>query len=198
MLINHKKMEDENIYFKEIFLKRYNQKKSIEDAISLAIRAAVQHNSLYLENLSMGKRKVVRTDWGKELLLIAEKYKENQTKEIFNEDILKLKEFMNTRHGDSFRRSPHPKYKYDIGFRISHSQKSISVFLKHLWCMNKISEPPVCPVDRIILEKIGESGKSASWGYINSLEIHNSKVAEINEFALKENKSIAIWELTNF
>lgn len=191
-------MENEIDYLKDLFLKRYNQKKSIDEAISLAIKAAVQHNSLYLENLSIEKRKEVRTDWGKELLYIAEKYKENQTIEIYNEDILKLKELMNTRHRDSFRRSPHPKYKYDIGFRISHSQKSISVFLKHLWCMNKISEPPVCPVDRIILEKIGMSGKSASWGYINSLEIHNSKVVEINKIALKENKSIAIWELTNF
>ena len=191
-------MEDKLNWAKEDFLNRYNPQKSIDTAISLSIKAAVQHNSLYLENLSIGKRKEVRTDWGKELLHIAEKYKENQTEEIYNEDILKLKELMNIRHGDSFRRSPHLKYKYDIGFRISHSQKSISVFLKHLWCMNKISEPPVCPVDRIILEKIGMSGKSASWGYINSLEIHNSKVAEINEFALKENKSIAIWELMNF
>jgi hypothetical protein len=191
-------MEDNISSLMENFLNRYNPQKSIDTAISLSIKAAVQQNSLYLENLSFKKRKEIRNDWSNELKSILKKYVVKQSKEIYNTDILTLKDFMNNKHGESFRKIPHPKYNYDIGFRISHSQKSISVLLKHIWCMKMIPEPPLCPVDRIILEKIGLKGKNASWGYINSLEIHNSKVAEINEFALKENKSIAIWELTNF
>lgn len=65
-------------------------------------------------------------------------------------------------------------------FRISHSQKSISVFVKHLWCMDVISEPNICPVDRIILGKTEvRKNKDINWGYVNSIEEHKRKFTYI-------------------
>lgn len=192
-------MDNEFKLFKNNFLEKYNPKRTIENAISLSIKAAVQHNSLYSEKLSSNERLIIRKDWGNKLQEISIKYKNNTIdSEIYYKDITDLKNYMNEMYKEKFRTIPHPKYNYDAGFRISHSQKSISVFLKHLWCLELISSPPQCPVDRIVLEKIGLKGQSASWGYINTLDNHISKIKLIEKVAKSENKSIPIWELTNF
>lgn len=147
------------------FLTQYNPGKDQSVAVSKAIAAAVQHNTLYRPDCSQSERSEVRATWSRLLTEAAQKYVEPQTVETYEFDFLSIRESMNATHGTKFRNVPHPRYKKSPpGFRVSHAQKSLSVYLKHLWCIGFIVEPPSCPVDRIILERVGLKYDAASWG----------------------------------
>ena len=112
-------------HFKSSFLNRYNPERTEEKAIELSIKAAVQHNSLFKVTMIEKFRHV----WAEALRIISEKYKsEEVSDEIYVADIIELKDLMNNQFSDYFMSETHPKFNYDPGFRISHSQKSIGVF----------------------------------------------------------------------
>ena len=180
------------------YLVKHNPAGTIGAALSKSISAAVQHNTLYTEWLSAVERKLVRETWSDHLIFLGDKYTTVQSNEAYELDILFLQSLMNEMHGQLFRQTPHPKFKYDPGFRISHSQKSISEYLKHLWCMGKIPEPPQCPVDALILAIAGSSPTEKRWSYVNSIEEHRKKVLILSRMANSQNLTLPAWELLQF
>ena len=136
--------------FKHAFLEKYNPSRDVGIAVSKSINAAVQHNSLYLPSLNQKTRREVRQYWGDYLLKLIKEYSVLREEDFFLEHIKSLQVCMNEKYSFAFRDLPHLRFQTDPGFRISHSQKSISVFLKHLWCMNHIKRPPQCPVAPIV------------------------------------------------
>lgn len=182
---------------KELFLNKYNSQHEIQKGLSMAIKASVQRNNLYSSNIKSGsqERKEVGRVWRDKLLDITKKYEKPISRGQYLEDVAELKEFMNKTFEGYFNND---KYFKDPGFRLSHSQKSISVFLKHLWCMDQVQEPPCCPVDAIILKRIGLSYPDNSWGKINQMDDLVKKLKLIEQFASNNSLSIAKWELYNF
>lgn len=180
---------------KNQFLDRYNPPRNVELALTSGIKAAVQRNVLYSNNLNQQDRNQIVKSWKEELKAIYQKYVNSaiMNDEIYEELIIRLKTNMNNNYADAFN---HNKPGYQNGFRISHAQKSISVFLKHLWCMNLIKIPMQCPVDRIILTRVGCSYPDNKWGYINSIDEHREKIKKIKDYCLPQN--IAEWELAAF
>jgi hypothetical protein len=174
---------------KEEFINKHNPSKTIKKSLSASISASVQHNKLYKSPLiSNNIKKQVRDFWSSKLILIKEKYVENNWgSDKHNEIIIDLKNEMNK------------EFENLIDFRISHSQKSISVFFKHLWCLGLINTPPQCPVDRIILTRINLPINERKWGYIDDIEIHKNKIEKIKKTSQKEGYvNISEWELDNF
>jgi hypothetical protein len=171
----------------EDFLNRYNQSRTIKEALSKSISAAVQHNKLY-NNLSNKERERVRDFWSVSLLKLSCRY----VKEIWNEhqyedEIIKLKNIMN----DNFVRL--------IDFRISHSQKSISIFFKHMWCLGDLPIPPQCPVDRIILTRANAPYNERKWGFVNDIETHRKRYNILRLASIEDGfDNVSIWELENF
>ena len=53
------------------FLARYNKSNSVSEALSKAISAAVQHNSLYSKSVTNDERVAIRTYWSEQLIEIA-------------------------------------------------------------------------------------------------------------------------------
>jgi len=43
----------------------------------------------------------------------------------------------------------------DNKFRVGRAQKLLNLYLKYLWVLGKIPNPPHCPFDRKIIEKLG-------------------------------------------
>lgn len=166
--------------------------------MSRSIAASVQHNSLYVPGISPEEKEAVRCAWRSFLLGIIGKYKKQQTVDEYERDILKLQDQMNIQFKHEFYQMPHSIYKTDPGFRISHAQKSISVFLKHLWCMDEVDTPPQCPVDRVVLEMAGLKYDKAKWGYVNSIEEHRRKIDLLISAKNNDQESLAVWELENF
>lgn len=76
------------------------------------------------------------------------------------------------------------------------SQKMLNLYLKYLWCHNKISEPPHFPVDRRIQENI-KFKPIVSW---TRFENHIDYI-KIIDFVRRDNKkyaTIAEYELNHF
>jgi len=89
--------------------------------------------------------------------------------------------------------------KTAVGFKLSVCQKSLSLALKHAWAHNQLATPPVCPVDRIILnlasQITGESWRT-NWTDVNSYDEYEAHVRLITKAASPRN--IAVWELLSF
>ena len=74
-------------------------------------------------------------------------------------------------------------------------QKLLNLYLKYLWVLDYIPEPPHCPIDRGILEELRKTNKNlpTSWTKINKEEEYKNCIEEINK--IRGKKSIACWEL---
>lgn len=142
-------------YKKKIFLMRYSSNNKEEDAWRSGISAAVRQLKVYsLHDAS--KRREIRGKWKEQLITLGEKYKDTQTRQQFEKDVEELWTAMNAKYKAEFT---HPDLRNsNPGFRIAQAQKSLSVYLKHLWCNGKIAMPPVCPIDSTILKVIGKRG----------------------------------------
>jgi glycine cleavage system pyridoxal-binding protein P len=177
------------------FLARYNKSNSVSEALSKAISAAVQHNSLYSKGVTNDERVAIRTYWSDQLIEIAQN-RPAPNKEAYESQILELQELMTVRFPVPTFFSPNKSGVAD-GFRISHSQKSLSIFSKHLWCLNLIDEPVFCAVDAIILGKT-DAPSNIKWTKISTIEAHKESYKYIETKASKSGVSIAQWELNEF
>jgi len=183
---------------KNEFLARYNSHRSTVQAESDAIKSAVQHNSLYAPGVGERDRVRVGIRWKQLLNDLAAQYKSSVSITKYEADIGWLCEQMNTQFGVQFRSDRHPKFDYDPGFRISHAQKSLSVFLKHLWCLESISMPPQCPIDSRILEATGVRYPRNRWTHVNTIEEHRAQIAMLTACAKKNGLPLSEWELVTF
>ena len=174
------------------FLARYNKSNSVSEALSKAISAAVQHNSLYSKSITNDERLAIRTYWSDQLIEIAQN-RPAPNKEAYESQILEL---ITEKFPVSEYFSPSKSGVAD-GFRISHSQKSLSIFSKHLWCLNLIDEPVFCAVDAIILGKT-DAPSNIKWTKISTIEAHRESYNYIEAEASKSGMSIAHWELSAF
>jgi hypothetical protein len=82
----------------------------------------------------------------------------------------------------------------DKKLRLGVLQKLMNLYLKYLWCLRWIPEPPHCPFDRTIIEELGIKG--IDWTKTDSEAEYNQLVDEAKKLA--GDKSIAEWELNLF
>ena len=85
------------------------------------------------------------------------------------------------------------------GFRLSVAQKNLSLILKWAWINGMIPMPPVCPVDRIMLDRASRiTGLpwSVNWTSVNSLEEWNSHFDHLLRAAGEI--PVAAWEIIQF
>ena len=81
-------------------------------------------------------------------------------------------------------------------FRLAQAQKSLSLYLKHLWCMGLIPVPPVCPVDTLILKKTAIPSEYRNWKCICTMEEYRFRLNAINLAA--GDLTVVEWELLNY
>ena len=78
--------------------------------------------------------------------------------------------------------------------KLGVGQKLLNLYLKYLWCLDKVSKPPHCPIDRIIVNKLG---LKYNWTQINSEKEYKIIINRIKEVK-KIGESIAEWEYRNY
>ncbi|MDR5785377.1 hypothetical protein P9281_02250 [Caballeronia sp. LP003] len=85
----------------------------------------------------------------------------------------------------------------DAGYRLGVAQKFLNTLLKTLWCLGFIVEPPHCPVDRVIIEKL--SGPvDINWSEITTVDEYLRAISSMKSDAALHQLSIAEWELQHF
>ena len=55
-------------------------------------------------------------------------------------------------------------------FRIGVAQKALNLYLKHLWCLDWIYEPPHCPFDNGIIRLLRPTPRETLWTQMDSRE----------------------------
>ncbi len=178
---------------KALFLDKFNNQRDVDKAARNSIRAAVQHNLLYKKEVTLLDKKMIRESWARLLYAQGHEFKEKKTIADHEEAVLFIKEKLNSDFSIFF---------WGSGLRISHAQKSFSLFLKYMWCLNQIPEPVTCPIDRQILMKTDASKtgdpNDIAWGYVNDMDEHRKKRKFIEDAAKLQDMSVAEWELSNF
>lgn len=82
-------------------------------------------------------------------------------------------------------------------YRYGVAQKLLNLYLKYLWCMGRVVEPPHCPVDRIILAKTTLRDR-LNWTKITTREQYMSAINALRQVATAQGQSLAVWELLNY
>ncbi|MBP3832650.1 MAG: hypothetical protein ILA03_01630 [Bacteroidaceae bacterium] len=150
---------------KESFAETYRGKAPEK----LAIIAASQHGRLYSPNADPKKKLEFRAFWENQLKELGKKYKDTpQTEDQFIKDIEILKTSLNKNDYKDLLKNKYQDKGFDKGFRLGHAQKSLSIYLKHMWCRGELANcPPVCPIDGVILKNLKNND---SWTKVNGLD----------------------------
>ena len=151
-----------------------------------AVASSVMHNKLYKNKNETEQNKLrVKIEWFKLLKDYSSKYENgNKDWKHYLKDVESLHKNMNCE-----------SLIGTVDFKISHAQKSLSLYLKHLWCMGQIPEPPCCPIDSIVLSAASIKG---AWTKIISPEEFKKVFLKVKNFAENQQMTIAVWELTAF
>lgn len=183
---------------KEQFLKSYpiieTAKTPEEFALKSAIVSSVRRNPTYSSGLCLSRKHEIIDFWKQEIIKRSDKYfKTTKTIDEYIDDVLEMKGAINAHFCEGLKNS------ISLGLRVSHCQKSLSVYLKYMWCYNITSiVPPACPIDRIVLTHCGIS--DIAWTRLNDKKKFR-KILSIIEKTRHNNgccRSIAEWELCLF
>lgn len=172
---------------KQRFLRRYGSRDRLEGperAAHAALLAALQRNKLYATRSGHSE---VRAFWRAELERIGERYADEVPYPQFEADLLDLRSKMNDQFGDRL-----------TSFRISHAQKSLAVYLKRLWCLGTIAQPPSCPVDRVILRAVNAPHSQRRWTTVDTVDEYRGQRQYLSDEADSCGVGIAEWELLTY
>ncbi|WP_288371672.1 hypothetical protein [uncultured Algoriphagus sp.] len=90
-------------------------------------------------------------------------------------------------------------YASDFAFvtlRFGHAQKVLNLYLKYLWCLGLVQEPPHFPVDRLIQKKM-KIKNTTNWTKDMEEDQYTQVIEEARTIAERENfRSIATLELS--
>lgn len=160
---------------------------------TLAWQGASQRNRIFLAGLDYADRRrqglqasVRQRVWN----LVDEKYTDPK-KPVSSEDhtayICTLADDLTREHGACL---------YQGRMRIGTVQKLLNLFLKYLWCAGMVPEPPHCPIDSIILRKLGLAG--TLWTTLDSADGYKNIILQAKKTATENGTSLSQWELKVF
>ena len=159
------------------------------------------------------KKKEIVAAWKIMLKEFAVRYQEKRDDQYFFIDVQRFQEEMNSKKGSDGELL---KEGFEGGsIRIAQCQKSLSVYLKWLWCLGILKhEPPVCPIDRNVLSScykkldrkngqkyrklIIDTNKAGGWGQINDMNEYKKLVKVTQILSEREGMTPAEWELGLF
>lgn len=164
-----------------------NQEQFLRDEFfSLTLMGTVQRAGVYKPNTPEKKRKEFHTILQEWLEQIVQSYKEKISEDVHIKNILELSNHLSAVHADILQCGR---------FRIGPAQKALNLYLKYLWCLSRIAEPPHCPFDYQIISKL-PSYDGPKWTMIDTVEDYRKLVAAAKVTAGKS--SLSMWELETY
>ena len=174
-------------------MKEKKAKFIITELLVLAWAASVQRAKLYIEKSDSAKSSIAVTKFREEVIKflrrdIIPKYKYGCTEEQHYKNIEAL-----IAHANKID----PGILCGQGYKYGVAQKLLNLALKYYWCLGFISEPPHCPIDRIIISKTKYKGK-INWTKILKRSEYEEVINEVKALAQREGLSIPQWELKHY
>jgi len=142
--------------------------------------ASFQRGNMYAKNATDEQKKSFQEDFRMRLRGLARSY----TKQISDEEHCNTIQDFATQLSQS-----HHNALANERLRIGTAQKAVNLFLKFLWSVDFIPEPPHCPVDRIVLEELRDP---RNWTQMDDIKEYQEIIASIRK--LPGGKSPSQWE----
>jgi hypothetical protein len=165
----------------------------INQAIATSIIAAFQHAGVYEVGLKDNdpRKNSLRKELAHRLRSLGEKYHELVTAEPHCQNIQDLADTLTEIYkGIGLLRNDR--------FRIGIAQKALNLYLKNLWCLDEITVPLHCPLDRQIIDKLDLKSRRSEydWTKLDDIEKYKELISLCDKKAReKGSRNIAEWEL---
>lgn len=140
---------------------------------------------IYSSNPQEDQRKEFKKDLREELENLEAKYAKRRVKE--KDHIKNLSAFANRLS------EKHAPVLYEGRIRFGVAQKLVNLYLKYLWVIGLIKEPPHCPIDGIIS---GIAKLEYNWTVSDSKKEYRTAIEKLAGVA--NPRSIAVWELQKY
>ncbi len=151
-----------------------------EEFRGLSIRAAFQRARIYADVTDV-EREYVRSCVYNVLEEFAKRYATIQSDDIHEKHIEEFAERLTAECAARLHRNR---------FRIGVAQKALNLYLKYLWCNEKIPTPPHCPFDAVVIDGLG---MNVLWTEMDSIDQYRTLVSAAKKKA--DGMSLAEWEL---
>lgn len=153
----------------------------------LTLGAALRRSSIYAEGVSDTERQQFREHLIGLVLQEARQHLRGAVREDAHlESILRISYMLRAHFDGTFRRATAP---------IGVVQKALNLYLKYLWCLGYIGQPPHCPFDSIVIQQI-PAMRGIKWTEIGTIADYEELVQSAR--AVASPQSLAEWELTIF
>jgi hypothetical protein len=165
------------------------QRKFLDDQLfGMTLAATARRSNLYAAYLSEAQRKPFQAS----LRGALESYAQRYTAPVLERHHLKhvngLAEDLTRRHSGLLEAGR---------LRFGHAQKALNLYLKYLWCVGRIPEPPHCPIDSLILRKV-PGFTEVRWTQLATATEYMSIITAAKVQASAKNLSLAQWELEEY
>lgn len=149
----------------------------------LTLRGTVQRASIYDPAAPESERAAFRASLRRLLTELSEHYKGEVAESEHLANISRLAAELSDYHGDALR---------GRRLRIGPAQKALNLFLKYQWCAGWIAEPPHCPFDAIIINRL-TLPNPLKWTELDDLGMYERLIEAARRAA--GSASLAVWEL---
>ena len=152
-------------------------------AFGIALAGTAQRGNLYGRESTTDERNRFRLALRQALENFTDQYRSPVTHDRHIANIDDLSRTLSKRH---------PAALNGQRFRIGSAQKALNLYLKMLWCFDRIPTPPHCPFDRIVLSHV-PGCERVNWTQLDSLPEYE-RIARCARSAAN-GVSLAEWEL---
>ena len=150
-------------------------------ALSNTHSSSFQHARVYTKDVADSDREKFQKRFREKLAKLEQAYK-NRVSE--DEHIQNIQAF-----ADQLSRE-FPQVLVNGRMRTGVAQKAVNLYLKFLWCLGLIQEPPHCPIDGIVLIEVGDS---SNWTELDGVDSYREIINKIK--AVAGEQSLSEWEL---
>ncbi|WP_298051123.1 hypothetical protein [uncultured Paenalcaligenes sp.] len=154
-------------------------------SLQAALSTRNKNYPIYSDNCSGSSKKILKKRLRQELYNLEVKYIDGK---VTSDQHCNNIELLSKKITEEFK-----DILYGNCFRFGVSQKILNLYLKYLWTMGIIAEPPHCPLDGIISTK---ADLYYIWTESDSRIDYESIIFDFSKIAYP--KSCAVWELENF
>jgi hypothetical protein len=160
----------------------------VRAAFGSALMGMAQRGNLYSGGSSDLSRDAFREALRKALERLTKQYKKKVSSDQHCRNIEKLSDDLSASHKRALKGGR---------FRIGSAQKALNLYLKFMWCLGRIEQPPHCPFDARVLSKIPHC-RDVKWTRLDCINEYRRVVAEAGHKAKTENLSLAEWEMKEY
>jgi hypothetical protein len=154
-----------------------------DEIFSMTLMATVQRGKLYRDGSTETQKDAFRRALRLALEGLIEQYRQGISDDQHLRNINKLTHTLS---------ETHPNALNDARFRIGSAQKALNLYLKYMWCLDRIPTPPHCPFDSVVLFRV-PGCQHVRWTQLDSLSEYE-RIVDCAK-AVAGGVSLAEWEL---